>query len=59
MVNLDYAKCPICPNEAHGKREVERLFGYRNDAGRIKVQSYCRSCRIEHKRKMRLINKKK
>lgn len=58
MANLSYAKCPNCPNEAHTKSEVDRLFGFRNNAGNIQVQSYCRGCRVLHQRKMRLAKKR-
>lgn len=58
MANLSYAKCPTCPNEAHTENKVEQLFGFRNNGGNIQVQSYCRGCRIEHQRKMRLRKKR-
>lgn len=39
------AKCPLCGREARGMAEVEKLFGYRNMDGFVRVQSWCRSCR--------------
>lgn len=53
MAILSYAKCPTCPNEADTKSEVDRVFGFRNNGGNIQVQSYCKSCRTEHQKKMR------
>lgn len=41
-----YAQCPCCGKMAHGREEIEALFGYRNMGdGNIIPQSYCRSCR--------------
>jgi len=43
------AKCPLpkgCGREAHGRKDVEKVFGYRKmKNGKIIVQSYCRLCR--------------
>ena len=40
MANLSYAKCPACPNEAHTKNTIDKLFGFRNNGGNMQVQSY-------------------
>ena len=45
MSNLSYALCPSCTKEAIGKTKVDELFGFRNNAGYIMVQSHCRECR--------------
>ena len=45
MANLSYALCPSCTKEAKGKARVKELFGFRNNAGYIMVQSHCRECR--------------
>ena len=41
-----YAQCPDCGKTAHGKDEIEELFGYRkiNDSASI-PQSWCHECR--------------
>lgn len=42
----EYAECPNCGKTAHGKDEIEELFGYRNMGdGRTIPQSWCRDCR--------------
>ena len=42
----DYAQCPCCGEVAHGKIEIEELFGYRNiKEKKIIPQAYCRKCR--------------
>lgn len=44
----EYAECPRCGLVAHGKAEIERLFGYRDMGdGRVIPQSHCRKCRLE------------
>ena len=45
MEKFDYAKCPKCGKEANDEEQVEKLFGIRNDAGYVKVQSWCKVCR--------------
>ena len=42
----EYAQCPDCGKTAHGKDEIEKLFGYRtiNDSASI-PHSWCRECR--------------
>ena len=40
-----FAKCPKCEKSAGTKVEVEKLFGFRNMDGFVRVQSYCRDCR--------------
>jgi type III restriction enzyme len=39
------AKCPLCQKEASGREQVNRLFGYRNMDGFVRVQSWCKDCR--------------
>ncbi len=39
------AKCPLCQKEANGREQVNRLFGYRNMDGFVRVQSWCKDCR--------------
>ena len=38
-----YAECPQCGLTAHGKDEIEALFGFRYDG--TMPQSWCRACR--------------
>lgn len=42
-------ECPCCGKKAHGTKEIEKEFGYRNMGdGRATTpipQSYCRECR--------------
>lgn len=46
----EYAECPNCGKTAHGKDEIEELFGYRNmGIGKIIPQSWCRDCRNSSK----------
>jgi len=53
--NLSYALCPNCSKEAKGKAKVIELFGLRNNAGYIMVQSHCKVCRgQEQKQRKRL-----
>ena len=40
-----FAKCPKCKKTATHREEIEKLFGFRNMDGFIRVQSYCRDCR--------------
>ena len=42
----EYTQCPDCGKTAHGKVEIEELFGYRkiNDSASI-PQSWCHECR--------------
>ena len=40
-----FARCPFCRREALTKQEVEDQFGFRNVAGVIRPQSWCRICR--------------
>ena len=42
----EYAQCPDCGKTAHGKDEIEKLFGYRkiNTSASI-PHSWCRECR--------------
>ena len=43
---LDSAKCPHCKTKfAQGRIQVEKLFGVRNYANSVYVQSWCRECR--------------
>ena len=48
------AQCPECSKTAKGKLEVEEKFGFRNNAGYIMVQSWCRNCRKRERREKRL-----
>jgi hypothetical protein len=55
MKNLEYAKCPKCPNEAETESDIEELFGYRLYKGQTYVQSNCKRCRSRiQKRRRRL-----
>lgn len=46
MANLEYAKCPNCPNIAHNRKDVKKLFGIRTLMGKyVLVQSWCKECR--------------
>lgn len=51
MPHGEFAKCPCndrgCTTPiAHGREEIERLFGYRTmDDGKVIPQSFCRACR--------------
>ncbi len=45
MADLTYAYCPSCTKEAKNETKVDELFGFRNNAGYIMVQSHCRDCR--------------
>ena len=38
-----YAECPQCGVTAHGRDEIEEIFGFRYDG--TKPQSWCKSCR--------------
>ena len=38
-------ECPKCEKTATNREDVEKLFGFRNMDGFIRVQSYCRDCR--------------
>ena len=53
-MNLTSAVCPDCSIEAHNKREVENLFGFRNFRDHEYVQSWCRECRSRERRENRL-----
>jgi len=57
MADLSRALCPDCGKAAKGKSQVISLFGLRNNAGYIMVQSYCRACRIRERREKRLSRK--
>lgn len=51
MPDLTKARCPCrgCHAVATNAEEVEELFGLRNMGdGTVRVQSYCRKCRILH-----------
>lgn len=51
MPDLTNASCPCrgCAATASNKTQVKNLFGLRNMGnGTIRVQSYCRKCRILH-----------
>lgn len=37
--------CPRCDSRAEGADEVEAVFGFRRNAGRVVPQSWCRPCR--------------
>ena len=39
------ARCPKCGKVANNRTEVNEKFGIRNDAGYVKVQSWCKVCR--------------
>lgn len=41
--------CPKCSKDGNGKTQVESLFGFRTNKGHLIPQSYCRSCRSNHK----------
>lgn len=43
MPHGEYAECPNCGAVAHGRDEIEEVFGYRY--GGTKPQSWCRACR--------------
>lgn len=43
MPHGEYAECPHCGLVAHGRDEIEELFGYRYDG--TMPQSWCRECR--------------
>lgn len=45
MPNIVTAKCPNCGKEAHGKDEIDVLFGWRTVNGKTVPQSYCKECR--------------
>ena len=50
-VFVETAVCPHCGKVAKGRKQIERDFGYRNMGdGTIRVQSWCRNCRIEERR---------
>ena len=53
MANLNYAKCPRCPNEAKTKSQITELFGFRRYQGHIYVQSNCKRCRMRIQRRRR------
>ena len=60
MLSLDYALCPRCYKEARTKKKVVELFGLRNMGnGIIRVQSHCRTCRVEEKQEARLRSKRR
>lgn len=46
MPHGEYAECPHCGKVAHGREEIEELFGYRY-LGTV-PQSWCRECRSKH-----------
>ena len=39
------ATCPKCGVDANGKREIKKIFGFRNDRGIERIQSRCHKCR--------------
>lgn len=42
------ATCPQCEAKAETEEQVEELFGYRTmEDGKVRVQSWCRSCRSQ------------
>ena len=46
----EYAQCPDCGKTAHGKDEIEKLFGYRTITDSASIpHSWCRECRETHK----------
>ena len=47
MPHGEYAECPQCGVTAHGKDEIEEIFGYRY--GGTMPQSWCRECRSKGK----------
>lgn len=50
MAELNYAFCPSCKKEARGIERVQKLFGLRNNAGNMQVQSHCKKCRGREQR---------
>lgn len=57
MAQLEYALCPRCGKESNGKSKVELFFGFRNNAGNLQVQSYCKQCRSGERAEKRLAKK--
>lgn len=46
-------ECPTCGKLAVGNTQIQQLFGFRTmKEGVVRPQSYCRTCRTEHHRKM-------
>ena len=45
--------CPQCGVEAETTEAAERLFGFREDRGKFRVQSWCRDCTAEYHRQRR------
>ena len=37
--------CPVCGKVATSRDEIERVFGFRIDTGKERIQSWCRTCR--------------
>lgn len=54
MSAVSTAKCCDCGSECRGLTRVRKQFGFRNDAGTVRVQSRCRDCRNAHQRKRRV-----
>ena len=47
----EYAQCPDCGKTAHGKDEIEKLFGYRTITDSASIpHSWCRECREINKK---------
>lgn len=44
--NILPKKCPQCNKIANSDEELEKLFGYRKMGKSIKIQSWCRDCRV-------------
>ena len=43
---LEKARCPKCGQKANSKEQVKKLFGFRLTGNTIRVQSWCRICRV-------------
>ncbi len=45
MAKLDSAKCPYCGKVANSRKDVDNLFGTRQNGKYLMVQSWCKECR--------------
>ncbi|KFM21134.1 hypothetical protein AAA799B03_01348 [Marine Group I thaumarchaeote SCGC AAA799-B03] len=59
MVNMSYALCPKCGDEAFSKAQVKEIFGFRTrksgkqNVGQTLPQSNCKKCRARIQKQRR------
>ena len=50
-------KCPHCRMIAKGKKDIREKFGFRILNCEEKPQSYCKECRVAHRREIDQVKK--